>query len=169
VPEIDPAWDFGGPELDAELAELARRQPPALPVLPARPPAPPRANVEPAELPPEVIERVGPPPEGDPLAMQSWLHRMIIASAAWTATDTKISSKDRRRELRTIAAAAAKLLPHSRLYEAEQLIKRDRLELERRRRDRAGAKLVARPVAAGGAKVIPIRPPPDIDVVEPDE
>lgn len=124
------------------------------------PPAPPPPNVDAAKEPPPP-----PPPElveiskkiaasTDNLEMQALVHSALCASIADVLADTKISAADRRRELRTISAAAAKSFPYRRLYEAEQLVKADSAILEDRRRARAGATLEARPTAA---KVIPIR------------
>lgn len=72
------------------------------------------------------------------------MHKMLIASLHDAAVDPSISSTVRRKEMRTISAAAAKLMPRARLWEAEQLIKRDRKELEELK-TRRGAKLEARP------------------------
>ena len=48
-----------------------------------------------------------------------------------------ISERERRKEIRTLGASAAKLLPDARRGEAEQLIRSDREELERKQRRRA--------------------------------
>jgi hypothetical protein len=148
---LDPDADFGGPELDAELEDPG-------PLPPAPPPPPSRGSPseQPSAPPPGLIE-LGDPPS-DSLAAQAWLHRAMIVSAHDAMNDSTISASTRRRELRTIATAAEKLMPDARRYEAEQLIKRDAAEIESRRKARARAAAERRP-AAGGARVIPIRPP----------
>lgn len=147
---IDPEEDFGGEDLDRFEAELEAE----LEAAPPPPPPPPRSPSEQPSPPPAALVQLGDPPK-DPLAAQEWLHRAMILSAHDAMIDENISPATRRKELRTISAAAAKLLPHARLYQAEQLIKSDRDELERRRVQRAGATLERRPTT-GGAKVIPI-------------
>lgn len=155
-PELE---DFGGNDLaeedvdqdpeDVDVFEDGGDGPPAPPPMPAN-----RSSEPPPAPPPQSLIDLGDPPT-DPLAAQEWLHRAMILSAADAAVDHKISARERRKELRTISTAAAKLLPHARLYQAEQLIKRDRLELETRQRARSGAQLERRPTASN---VIPIRP-----------
>lgn len=103
------------------------------------PPLPPMMGEKPAP-PPKSIVDLGSPPE-DPLAAQAWLHKVLIASAADAAIDPDISAKERRRELRTISAAAAKLVPDVRRYEAEQTVLRARKSLEAKVRAKQGAKL----------------------------
>lgn len=115
------------------------------------PPLPPMIPVDKPAPPPQSIVDLGAPPD-DPLAAQAWLHKVLIASAADAAIDPDISAKERRKELRTISAAAAKLVPHSRLFEAEQMIKRDRAMLEAKTRTKQGAKL--RPIPGSKLSVV---------------
>lgn len=84
-------------------------------------------------------------PPSDPLQANAELHRMLVLSAYDAATDETITARERRKEIRTITAAAAKLMPDARRWEAEQLIKADRRELEQRSADKRGAKLVPLP------------------------
>jgi hypothetical protein len=104
------------------------------------PPPPPMGPVDKPSKPPQSIVDLGSPPD-DPLAAQAWLHKVLIMSAADAAIDPEISAATRRRELRTIAAAAAKLMPDTRRYEAEQTVLRHRRNLEAKVRAKQGAKL----------------------------
>jgi hypothetical protein len=111
-----------------------------------------RANARIAELeaepqpsaPPAALADFKTPPK-DPLAAQAELHRMLVVSAYDAASDGKITAEQRRKEIRTITASAAKLFPDARRWEAEQVIKADRRELEKKASERRGAKLVPRP------------------------
>lgn len=86
---------------------------------------------------------LGNPPE-DPLAAEAWTHALMIAQLAHAAVDPELTPDQRRREVRTIAAAAAKLMPRRRLYEAEQLVKSN-LRALTEAKARRGAKLERRP------------------------
>lgn len=99
-----------------------------------------RLRNPPATAPPTAIADMPPPPE-DPLAAQAYAHHMLMMMLHNAATDTKISDRERRKEMRTIAASAAKLMPRARLHAAEQRVLRQVAELERKARDRRGAKL----------------------------
>ena len=94
--------------------------------------------------PPLELTELGTPPT-DPLAAQAYLHRMTVLAAYDAARDPSISPKERRKEIRTLTASAAKLMPHARLWQATQLIMGDRAELEQSERDKRGAKLVPVP------------------------
>ena len=128
------------------------------------PPLPPMAPSEQPSKPPQSILDLGAPPP-DPLAAQAWLHKVLIASAADAAIDPDISPATRRKELRTISAAAAKLVPHSRLYEAEQLILNDRKQLEAKVRSRVSAKLKPIP----GSKLSIVEAPVEGDAIDKSE
>ena len=80
-------------------------------------------------------------PPTDPLQMQFEMYRMLVISAYEAATDTKITSATRRKEIRTITASAAKMFPDARRWEVEQLIKSDRAAIEKRASEKRGAKL----------------------------
>lgn len=139
--ELEEDDDFGGTDLAP----------------PPPPPAPsPGSTREPPQPPPPelvaISEQIA--KSSDPLERQALVHAALCASIADVLADTKISAAERRRELRTISAAAAKSFPYRRLYEAERIVKRHERELEDRRRDKAGAKLEDRPKAG---KLIPIR------------
>lgn len=133
----------------AEAARLAAELLPNDPNLdgaPPPPPAPARGLADgPASSPPPELTALGSPPD-DPLEAQAWLHRVMVLSAFDAARDTRISDRERRRELRTISSSAAKLLPHAKLWEAVKLIKADRAELDAKQRGRRGAAVVALPV-----------------------
>jgi len=133
----------------AEAARLAAELLPNDPNLDGAPPPPPPPPARgladgPASSPPPELTALGSPPD-DPLEAQAWLHRVMILSAFDAARDTRISDRERRRELRTISSSAAKLLPHAKLWEAVKLIKADRAELDAKQRGRRGAAVVALP------------------------
>jgi hypothetical protein len=107
-----------------------------------KPPPPPRVTVPAA--PPKVLADFEPPPD-DELAAEAYLHRSLMASYYDAMQDKNLSPRERRKEMRTIAAAAAKAMPRRRLYEAEQLAKRVAEGLEVKEKQKRGAKLVPRP------------------------
>lgn len=86
----------------------------------------------------------------DPLEAQSQIYRALVLSFMDAAKDEELSPRERRKEMRTIAAAAAKVFPDARRWEAVQLIKehQDALEHAKVRR---------------GAKLEPIPDPPELD------
>jgi hypothetical protein len=130
----------------------------------AEKPAPPAPAAKPIEAaatpgaPPAELKELGPPPADDPLKMQAWLHQVLVVSAFDVARDEKLSPRERRKELRTIAASAAKLMPRARLLQAEQLILEDRAQLEKKAHERRGAKLEALPKPA-----TPATPEPHVE------
>jgi hypothetical protein len=92
---------------------------------------------------PESLKDFTTPPD-DPLKAQAELYRMLVLSAYDAATDTLLSAKARRQEIRTITAAAAKLFPESRRWQVEQLIKADREAIAKRASEKTAAKLEPR-------------------------
>ena len=141
-----PEDDFGG-------LDLPPPPPPPAPGSSTRPVAEP-----PSPPPQELIDiaaKIG--KSSDPLERQSLAHAACLASMADVLADTKISAAERRKEIRVIAAAAARLMPHARLYQAEQTVKQARAEVENRKRANAGAKIERGGAVAGGGQVIPIR------------
>lgn len=129
-----------GPHARAK-ARAARAAAVAAGVLP--PPAP-RSVADTPAPPPSELTAIGAPPPGDSLAQNAWAHEVVIAAMHDAMVDPNISPRERRKELRTLAAAAARLQPDTRRWEAEQLIRRDRAELEQLESDRRGAKLEPR-------------------------
>jgi len=125
-----------GEELEDPEADGDPADPPPLPAIPG--------TDGPAAPPPAALVALGTPPD-DPLAAQSWLHRAMVVSAHDAMNDGTISAKERRRELRTISAAAARLMPDARRWEAEQLILSNQRELEAKAKAKRGAKLEAAP------------------------
>jgi hypothetical protein len=77
----------------------------------------------------------------DPLEAMHAAHRLLLETMFDAARDPDITPAERRKELRTIAAAAVKLVPDSRRWESDQLIKEDRHILEKKAAERRGAKL----------------------------
>lgn len=122
-------------------AKRARRG--AAKAKPETPAKPLDAAAQPS-APPQELQNLGMPPD-DPLASQTWMYQALVLSAYDVVRDPKISPRERRKELRTISASAAKLFPRARMHQAEQLIMSDRAELERKSRERRGAKLERRP------------------------
>jgi len=116
----------------------------ALPPLPALPPRPVDASAQPAPPPQEIIA-LGEPPI-DAMDAQSYAHRALVLSMYDAARDERLSPRERRKELRSLAYAVARLMPQARLREAERLVLDDQRELEvRRASKRVGAKLEAIP------------------------
>lgn len=107
--------------------------------------------------PPLEIQKLGAPPD-DPLAAQAYLYQLLVISAYDVARDTKISPRERRKELRTITASAQKLMPRARLFQAEQLVLKNKAELEQKARERQGAKLEPLPRKAVPAPAEPTVP-----------
>lgn len=155
---------MGKPSKRKRKPRATRRKSPDPPApLPATPPAPTsRTADQPSRPPPAEILDLGNPPS-DPLEAQHWAYRITIASMADAARDADLSPRERRKEIRTIGAAAARLLPNASIAEAVAMIKADRAELEAKQRARGGAKLEARP-----AKVIPLVPVPAAPANSPD-
>jgi hypothetical protein len=138
--------DFGGADLPA----------PTLATAPPPPPAP-DPRTQPSPPPKELVElarQIG--QSADALERQTLAHQALLSSMADVLADPTISASERRKEMRVIAAAAARLFPYARLFQAEQTVKQARDDLENRRRQRAGARVERRPTAGDG-KVIPLR------------
>lgn len=120
----------------------------------------PMARPEPPPSPPPAdLLALGPPPS-DPLEANAWAHRATLLAMHSAAIDERISERERRKEIRTLGAAAAKLIPQVRLWEAEQMIREDRHELERKRQQRE-AKLVPRQEADAHRAKLELRPDAD--------
>ncbi len=113
----------------------------------------------PAAAPPKALEDLEPPPT-DSLEANAYAHRVMMLSLYDAARDATISAKDRRKELRTIASAAAKLTPTTKIWEAVKFIKADRAELDAKKAER-GAKLEPRPRRTPPAAVVLPFPDPD--------
>jgi hypothetical protein len=73
-----------------------------------------------------------PPPPKDPLAVQQWVGQALAFAIDDTLRDPKLSPRERRKELRTNAAAYAKTVPDMRRWQAEQRAKKFRERLEER-------------------------------------
>lgn len=108
-------------KLEREKAELAAKA--AKPVDAAATPAPP----------PSVFAGLPARPT-DPLQVQQWIGLVIAASIEDTIRDEKLSPRERRRELRTNAAAFAKTVPDTRRWQAELAAKKHRERIEARSR-----------------------------------
>lgn len=126
-------------------------------------PAPPPMPGEAPSPVPEWVDGLGPVPE-DPLAAQYWLYRANVMSAHGALKDNTISEATRRKELRTISASASRLMPDARRWEAEQIVKKHRAELEAKATAKTGAKLVDLDDAT-----TPAKPATDDDFGGPDE
>jgi hypothetical protein len=122
--------------------------------LPPLPPEPIRQLEEPSEPPPTMVA-LGPPPLSE-RESQRWGHRLLMLQVHDTMLDNTISRATRRKEVRTILAAASRLYPDAARAEVASIIDEDRAQLAARQRAKAKAKLEPRP-PADDAKVIPIR------------
>jgi hypothetical protein len=111
---------------DLEAMAKRRKSQPPKPE-PVTRPGPPPAEL--AEL---------PPPPADPLEAAAYVHRALMITFFDAARDTKIGARERRKELRTIAAAASKSFPDARRWEAVQLIKSHQAALDRTKAARRG-------------------------------
>lgn len=103
-----------------------------------------KASESKADPVPKSLEQFKDPPS-DPLHAQAELYRMLVLSAYDAARDPDLSAEDRRKELRTITAAAAKLFPESRRWEVEKLIRQDREAIDKRASEKAGGSIEIMP------------------------
>lgn len=118
-------------------------------------PQPPKKLAEPATMPSDTLQALGPPPPGA-LAAAKWAHQLLIRQAY----ETMMSSLDettRRKEVRAILRDAAKHMTDAARYDYMRLVEEDQAQLKNKQRGRANASAepVGRPPA--GATVIPIR------------
>lgn len=120
-------------QLRAEADRITKGLP--TPAAPAQPP--------PSE-PPLTLVTLGPPP-GDALGAQNWAHRATILTMHHTMNDSTISERERRKEIRTLATAAAKLMPTSRVWEAEQAIKKFQAEIDKKQSEKGEPEAVPMP------------------------
>ncbi len=101
-----------------------------------------KARNPPAAAPPKTLAELGPPP-ADALEANKWAHVAMLFALHDVATDKEISARERRKEMRTIAAAIAKLTPTAEIQEGVEIVRRSREEIERKRA--RGATLEPRP------------------------
>ncbi len=130
--------DFGGPDFDDDAIFEDDFDP--------DPPCPPSRQ----------MMDLGEPPEDPEKAMQ-WMFRAQTIALREAMVDPKLSARGRRREMRTIAAAASRLYPDSARARVADRIQKDRDELAAKRRNRAAAALEQRPKLGTSAGVIPFR------------
>lgn len=93
------------------------------------------ASEKPGPPSPTIAAAASPKPPKDSLEAQMRAHELVIAALNDAALDPDLSPRERRREIRVLAQTAGRLVPHRRLYEAEQLIRKDREKLELRSHD----------------------------------
>lgn len=98
-------------------------------------------NPPPSE-PPKTLAEIPPPPQ-DALEANKWAHNAMLFALHDVATDKTINARERRKEMRTIAAAIAKLTPTAEIQEGVEIVRRSREEIERKRS--RGATLEPRP------------------------
>lgn len=122
--DLDPDEDFGGPPL---------------PIVEA-----PKAFAPPAD---EIAELVKRRPS-DPLAAQSWMHELMMLQLGKAAIDPEIPDAQRRKESRTIALTADRLVPKARIHQAEQTVLNAQKRIEEKQAARAGARLRPRMTGA---------------------
>lgn len=136
----DDLEDFGGDDL-----------PPPPP--PPAPPAPTRA-VPPSPQMLELAARIR--DSRDPLAQGSYAYDAIMVAIA-EVMSADMDPAERRRELRTLTAAAAKVFPAKRWHEAEAKVDAYLAQVDARKRAKVGAELERRRESPHRGKVIPIR------------
>jgi hypothetical protein len=95
---------------------------------------------------PATLVQLGAPPD-DTLEAEKYLLRANMINAHEVINDPTLSPKDRWRWIQTISETVHKLVPKARIYEAEQVIKSDRADIERRKP--RGAKLEPAPAERG--------------------
>ncbi len=101
-----------------------------------------KARNPPAAAPPQTLADLGPPP-ADALLANKWAHNAMLFALHDVATDQNISARERRKEMRTIAASIAKLTPTAEIQEGVEIVRRSREDIERKRA--RGATLEPRP------------------------
>lgn len=121
---------------------------------PGAPPAMPSRQDEPATPPSKGLVDLGPPPE-DALGQASWA-RKVLMRQAYELMMSHVTDATRRKEVRTILRDAARHFTDAARYDYMQMAKRDREELERKKRGKAQGQMVER-APAGEGKLIPIR------------
>lgn len=119
-------------------------------------PPQPRAAAAPPEKPADSVVALGPPP-ADSMAAAKWAYTMCMRLAHETFNNQSLSSKDREARVLKILSGAAKHMTDAMRFDVSEMIRKDREDLDRRRRYQAAAETEARPPAPEGARVIPIR------------
>lgn len=122
-----PAW------AQAKTKRPRKARPARLPPRPAPPPPRPVEQAAPASA---KARGLGPPP-GDLFAGAKWLGQLLLISAEEAVNDDKMTPSARRKELRTIAASYRGLEDKIRKFEIDEAIRRDREQLEKRKRGAA--------------------------------
>jgi hypothetical protein len=122
-------------KLQREKAELEAKL--AKPIDAAAKPAPPTEAV--AAIATEAMGAT------DPLAIQDAAYRALAQTFFDAANDKDLSPRERRKELRTISAAMAKLFPESRRWKVDQLIRQDREPIDKRASAKGSPPLVTIP------------------------
>lgn len=115
---------------------------------------PPLSVAEPLTKPSDALVAIGPPPD-DALGQAAWA-RKVLMRQAYELMVSEVEESTRRREVRTILRDAARHFTDAARYDYMQMAKKDREELERRKRGKAAAKLEKASTATGG-KLIPLR------------
>lgn len=136
--EDDDLEDFGGPDLP-----------------PPPPPPPPPNRAQPPR--PEYVELAARiKASTDPLERGAFAYDAIMVAIA-EVMSSDMDPAERRRELRTLSAAAAKVFPAKRWHEAEAKVDAYLAQVDARKRAKVGADLVRRRETPHRGKVIPIR------------
>lgn len=148
--EYPPGDGWGSEDLDETDVEAELEDD-----LGAPPPAPTKFATEKPAPPPESMVSLGPPPR-NAMAAAKWAYELLMLQAHETMLDPDLTQSSRRKEVRVILASAAKHMTDAMRYDTMRMIEEDRAVLEKRKRGKAAAKLVARPAGAAGAKIIPI-------------
>lgn len=106
------------------------------------------AEPKPAPPPAEVAALAAEKVPADHLEAQHVAHRMALELLSEAARMPDVTFAERSKEFRLLAAAAHKLMPDSRRWEAEQRIIARQHRLEQRARDRGAVKPVPKPPRA---------------------
>jgi hypothetical protein len=120
------------------------------------PPPPPPENQEKPEEASELVKELGLPP-GDTVAAAKWAYQLHMRLAYDAMMDARLTPSQRRKEVRVTLAGAAKHTMDALRYDALEVIRKDREEMERKARGKAAAKQQKAPKVPRSAKIIPVR------------
>lgn len=87
----------------------------------------------------------------DPLAAQAHLLRVLTIIGDAVACDDSVPIMERSKELRSLSASVAKLVPKSRTWKAEQTVLDHQRQVKAKAKEKRGATLETRPVPSAPA------------------
>jgi hypothetical protein len=118
------------------------------------PPPPPPDNQERPEAASALVLQLGAPPT-DTVAAAKWAYQLHMRLAYDAMVDARLSPSQRRKEVRVTLAGAAKHTMDALRYDALEVIRKDREDMERKARGKASAKLQKATKVPRSAKIIP--------------